>query len=577
MRNKSIDGMKAIAILGVVFYHLKILTYGYLGVDIFFVIAGYFTARSTQKSLESRTYKYIIFITDRLKRLMPLVVIGGLVCLIIGYAGMLPDDFENLSTTIVASNLMANNVLAAITTKNYWDVANDYKPLMHLWYVGVLFQFYFLYFLASLIHNKKLKREEFKDFKQILGKEIVCLTLISFILYLLPQFSTAQKFYFLPFRFYEFGIGMIYFYVEDKVKIFRNEVWSKLFCALILVFLCWNFRMIPDSTRLVIVVILTILFLASVSINESIIGKGVLAKIGKRSYSIFIWHQILLAFYRYYFSNKNGILFIILYLGTVLLVSEVSYRLIELKSYKYAGKKVIVGGISLWALSTGLSLVVFFHAGVVRDVPELGVYMNNVHRGMHKEYCDRIYSYDHDFMNNGRIKVFVTGWSFARDFANILLESEWGDYIDLSYAPTYTEDYNDRIREADYVFVWGNKNNYLDDLFDISDGAYWGIGPKNFGESNGIIYKNRFLQNYFEQVVEIDDSFMVENEDDKKQWGNNYIDMIRLIQIDDGVIPVFTDDNMFISQDCRHLTEAGARYYATLVDWDTIFRKRYNN
>ena len=127
------------------------------------------------------------------------------------------------------------------------------------------------------------------------------------------------------------------------------------------------------------------------------------------------------------------------------------------------------------------------------------------------------------------------------------------------------------------MFVWGNKNNYLDDLFDISDGAYWGIGPKNFGESNGIIYKNRFLQNYFEQVVEIDDSFMVENEDDKKQWGNNYIDMIRLIQIDDGVIPVFTDDNMFISQDCRHLTEAGARYYATLVDWDTIFRKRYNN
>lgn len=77
MRNKSIDGMKAIAILGVVFYHLKILTYGYLGVDIFFVIAGYFTARSTQIPLESRTFKYVAFIADRLKRLMPLVLIGG--------------------------------------------------------------------------------------------------------------------------------------------------------------------------------------------------------------------------------------------------------------------------------------------------------------------------------------------------------------------------------------------------------------------------------------------------------------------------------------------------------------------
>lgn len=47
--------------------------------------------------------------------------------------------------------------------------------------------------------------------------------------------------------------------------------------------------------------------------------------------------------------------------------------------------------------------------------------------------------------------------------------------------------------------------------------------------------------------------------------------MIDLVQNSDGSIPIFTDDNMFISQDCRHLTEAGAKYYAKLVDWDSIF------
>lgn len=573
MRNKSIDGMKAIAILGVVFYHLKILTYGYLGVDIFFVIAGYFTARSTQISLENRTIKYIAFIADRLKRLMPLVLIGGGVCLAAGFWGMLPDDFENLSTTIVASNFMANNVLSAITTKNYWDIVNDYKPLMHLWYVGMLFQFYLFYLLVVLIHNKILINKETKDSNNILGKGIVYLTLISFILYLLPQFSVAQKFYFLPFRFYEFGIGIICFNMEVKLKkFFKSRLWSNISCVLLLVLLCWDYKEIPDSVRLIMVVLLTALFLASTSFNKSFIGNRILSALGKRSYSIFIWHQILLAFYRYYFSDKYGVLFVVLYWIIVLLLSEVSYRLVELKLYKYEEKKVLVGYVTFFILSTGISLAVFAHAGVVRDVPELGIYMNNVHRGMHKEYCDRIYSYDHDFMNDGKIKVFVTGWSFARDFANILLESEWGDYIDLSYAPTYTSDYDERIREADYVFVWGNKNNYLDDLFDISDGVYWGIGPKNFGESNGIIYKNRFSQDYFKQVIKIDDSFRIENEDEKKQWGDNYIDMISLIQNDEGFIPIFTDDNMFISQDCRHLTKAGARYYATLVDWDAIFR-----
>ena len=69
---------------------------------------------------------------------------------------MLPDDLENLSQSVIATNVFANNILQLITTKNYWDVVNMYKPLMHTWYLGVQEQCYLLYpFLFMLIGKKR--------------------------------------------------------------------------------------------------------------------------------------------------------------------------------------------------------------------------------------------------------------------------------------------------------------------------------------------------------------------------------------------------------------------------------------
>ena len=78
-----------------------------------------------------------------------------------GFYTMLPDDYENLSQSVIATNGFGNNILAAITTGNYWDVSNDYKPLMHTWYVGVLMQFYLFYpilFLLARIDKKNPER-----------------------------------------------------------------------------------------------------------------------------------------------------------------------------------------------------------------------------------------------------------------------------------------------------------------------------------------------------------------------------------------------------------------------------------
>lgn len=55
--------------------------------------------------------------------------------------------------------------------------------------------------------------------------------------------------------------------------------------------------------------------------------------------------------------------------------------------------------------------------------------------------------------------------------------------------------------------------------------------------------------------------------------GERYVDFIKPVLQQDGRVRVFTDTGKFISQDCRHLTEAGAQYYARILDFDRIFRR----
>lgn len=98
-----------------------------------------------------------------------------------------------------------------------------------------------------------------------------------------------------------------------------------------------------------------------------------------------------------------------------------------------------------------------------------------------------------------------------------------------------------------------------------------GISTKNYGSCNGIIYKNRASKDYFKQVATIDDGYQELNEEWKRQWGNNYIDLLSPSMVDGRHVRVFTNDNKFISQDCRHLTRAGAKWYSSLLNWNVIF------
>lgn len=575
MRIKYLDVLKAFAIIVVVLYHAGILTYGYLGVDVFLVVAGYLTTRSLYKG----EIKYFSFEINRVARLLPPLLLAGIVCVLVGYFAMLPDDYENLSLSVIATNFFGNNILAALTTKNYWDVVNEYKPLMHTWYVGVLMQFYLVY--PILFCLAKLDKKNPKSTLMIM---MGSLAVVSLLLYFAIS-DNAIRFYYLPCRFFEFAVGGVVALIYKPGEDTPLGKWFVYTCyMLLLVLMVTNMELMPAMVRLVAVVALSSVLLCSQNILENkVTGNIFLSKIGAASYSIFVWHQIVLAYCRYMWTSQfspqvYGVILIV-----TIVLSWLSYEIVEQGIPKFMKTKkgkmwfysLMVVVLILLSLFSGY---IYMNAGVVRDVPELYISKKDSFRMNHKAYNDKIYKMDKPFETNKK-HWLVIGNSFGRDFANVILESNVADSVELSYI--YMDDYDkpekvDRYANADMIFLssLGTTKATVSQVESICMAVGFPkdkliiVGTKNFGECNGQFYVKRGSSDYFELRTKMEKPYYSINKELKDTYGNRYLDLIGLVENEDGTMPVFTPDHKFISQDCRHFSMGGAKWFARLIEWD---------
>ena len=575
IRYAYLDVLKAIAIIAVVLYHAGFLKYGYLGVDVFLVVAGFFATRS----LSGDNKKYSSFIFDRIIRLLPVLLGAGLVAMLVGWYAMLPDDYENLSESVTAMNVFGNNVLAAITTGDYWDVVNEYKPLMHTWYVGLLMQFYLVYSLLFLV--SKIDKDNSKKTLLVIVSSLGVVSLLWYF----GCTEDAHRFYYLPARFFESAVGGIIalVYEPEKRRVF-HPLFSYLCYALLLVFLAVGYDVIPGIVRLPLVVSLcAVIIMSGEVLDNQLTSNRLLAKIGMASYSIFVWHQLLLAFYRYINGNQFSVWTYLLYLGAVGVVSWCSYRLIErgvskALVFKKWKRVVYVATITIWVLLTGFAGYVYLNAGVVRDVPELNVSVQNRHRHMHAEYNEGAYQYDRPFVAEDKAHWLVVGDSFGRDVVNMIHESDVSDRVEVSYMDDLSGlDNKERFASADRVFISarGLTRRFVSAVevqcwnAGITPDKIEVVGEKNFGKNNGHIYARRNRPDYFDQCVEPEggEKFLTRNNRFKEFYGERYLDLMSLALNDAGQVRVFTPDHQFVSADCRHLTLSGARYFAKRIDW----------
>lgn len=593
----DIDAWKGFAIVAIILYHMGILKSGYLGVEIFLVVNGFLVIPPMVRQIQEGRFSYVQFLKNKLMRFMPLVVAASALCLAIGYTGMIPDDYENLAETAFASDFFSQNLLASITTKDYWKSSNAFCPLMHMWFIGILVEFYILFPLLLLALKKISRGLSLKKTSVFL----VVLSILSIGIFINPNAPAGDRFYLLPYRLFEFTLGgLVGLHFESLNLKFQNlrfrtgtiVATSAALVALTCISLFYIHQaplglqpsiigglsaepLSSDLARTWLTLLAVLLSCFVISLDTDKFTRNPIAKalgsIGKMSFSLFVWHQVFIAFYRYFVSPELSAAFVCFSIGAVAITAIPSYLLVEKIK---ANRKNIILTLAANIIVTGLAFWIYLAAGVVRDVPELNVYKGDSHRNMFSEYCDRIYAYDIDFPLNGKPNVLVVFGSFARDFANVLLESPYGNQVNLSYAFDWEPELVDRIKKSDYIFAFGEKGDIPLYVFKAMtpETQLWGIGTKNFGMSNGNIYRHRHEPSYFEQSIALDQELSRVNDLLKKSWGKNYVDFVALSLDHSGRIPLFTPDHKYISQDGNHFTESGARHFAKLVEWKKIFK-----
>ena len=570
----DLDLLKGLAIIAVVLYHAGWCKSGYLGVDLFLVLNGYLVVPKVMNEIEEGRFRYFSFLEKKIFRLLPLVLLVSGLSLAIGYWGMLPNDFRFLSEETVAALTFMNNVLQAITTQNYWAAIYQ-KVLMHTWFLGVLFQFYVVFPLLMLLVRRQMK------------VMLIVLTLLSLLLYLLPVDSIGNKYYLLPYRFFEISIGGVVAIRATKVSTSLKYI---SLCGLLFMIFFGAFtigeRAMPynltGGTNTIresflpreVLVLLTVLFAILSCLQNRTENKWsdlachskVIAPLGRMSLSVFLWHQPLFAFYRYFFADELSADVLICLIVVVFLLSVFTYYFIE--------KRITISKVSRlylilsFVIVNAFALWIYQKGGVVRDIPELDIREGETDPMFLEHYTDRIYQYDHEFsQDNSRKRILVIGNSFARDFANILLESSVADSIQLSYHYDFESCPLNRIHQCDCIYYFGWKHEVPEMIWQNLrlHAEIWGIGTKNHGTGNGIFYKYRHHKNYYTQRTVIKDEYHHVNRLLRDEWQSRYVDLLSLTLQTDTTVPVFTPDHHFITYDGRHLTPAGARYYASLM------------
>ncbi len=199
----DIDGLRAVAVLAVVLFHLKIAGFdgGYVGVDIFFVISGFLISGLIRDRAETGNFSFSDFYARRVSRLLPAVLATVGVTALASIFILQPDALGSFALSAAASVFSAANFIFYFES-GYWDASAELKPLLHLWSLGVEEQFY-VFWPAFIIFMAKTSRAVYKW-------GLIALGLLSFAACVhYTPIDSAASFYLLPFRVWQFALGAL--------------------------------------------------------------------------------------------------------------------------------------------------------------------------------------------------------------------------------------------------------------------------------------------------------------------------------------------------------------------------------
>lgn len=335
----EIDGLRAIAVFSVIFYHANffllnknLFSGGFLGVDIFFVISGYLITSIILKEIyKTKNFSFINFYERRVRRIIPALLFVMFCSLPFAYAILIIEPIVDFSKSIISSIFFISNIYFQYTGNSYDNEHVLLKPFLHTWSLSVEEQFYiwFPIFLILII----------KFFKKYL------IIFLSIGLLISISFSQYSSIYHSDFNFYqifsrgfELLLGSLLSYFElnngggnsRKSNRIFNQIFPKLGISLIIFsfFFFTNRDLLPSFYSLVPLsgVCLIIWFSHKDEIITKILSNKIFVFFGLISYSLYLFHYPIFAFSRILLIFDNyKFLFILL----TIIISIFSFYFIE--------------------------------------------------------------------------------------------------------------------------------------------------------------------------------------------------------------------------------------------------------
>lgn len=358
----SLDTLRAIAILFVIFYHTipHIFPGGFLGVNLFFVLSGYLmTASIIIELFSTKDFDFKRFYQKRLRRIYPPLL------LLLGTLSVFVSLTQSVSSTeffkdCLASLLGVNNQWQLVNQVSYFDQFKSLYLLKHLWSLSIELQFYIFYplFLVNLFFMK--------DKKKIvtIQRTLILVTLFSILIMSYLFFFTDINFayYSTLSRLSAFTIGGMFFIKSGTRKDKRNKAYPFKVTLCLLSLLALTLTLTDHSlltynggmlTFSIISGFLIFFIVESKKIN-SFLDIPLLTFIGKRSYDMYLFYLPTILIFEHYtkWDGKNSYLVTLLLTFLIMAMGHLSYHITQ----KVSRKDIVFSSIIISALI----LLIFF-------------------------------------------------------------------------------------------------------------------------------------------------------------------------------------------------------------------------
>lgn len=406
--NRNIQLLRGISVLFVVFFHLdmKFFEFGYLGVDVFFVISGFLIPVIIHK------YNSATFIAARFKRLAPALSVVIIATVLLGYLLNMPGEYESISKSALYSLLFVSPFYFLYNT-GYFDQNALLQPLLHTWSLGNEFIAYILVSFFLLLARKRKNIVLLSDITAILS-------LFSFLFLM----TTGDVEYLnpIPRLFLFFTAFSVSFRYKDAISVPSNRVlfFTSLFSLVILSLLFGDDILNHAWPNAGIILIPSLIIPIMLYKGDFIPIRWVsdfLVKIGDYSYSIYLVHWPLITFERIYFRNINlSQSEVVVLLVTIIVFSLLSYNFFE----RYTQRSKYTFSFCVF-----LCVVVIFNNGFESRVPKDLVKYSSLDKMINHEFFverSKYKSINYDVVNisGNKNKLLIVGDSHSQHIVPII-------------------------------------------------------------------------------------------------------------------------------------------------------------